>query len=416
MGCDGCELWSKHRKTCYAGTLHQRFGGSSKGYAPTFKDVTPFPGRMREAAKWSDLTGTERPDKPWLNGLPRLIFVSDMSDSLSKAVKFEYLEQEIIENVRSKDGQRHCWLWLTKRPKRMAEFSRWLEKRGTQWPSNLWAGTSVTDQASTARARDLLDVGDSSTVRFLSVEPQVEPADLGDVLPNLDWVIHGGESGHGSRMFDTAWAKELISQCKNSGVPYFLKQLGAKVVRNGKRLEFDDAHAGDWTEWPKNLRIRKFPQRTGVAVQGREISATSYLDYILFMLKTDGGYMQTDTLYDEIFEEFSLYMSEADLKPMAKRKTPKWKNMVDWAKASGAKSGKLAAVTHESKRYVVLLDNFETDTFVLKLVKKQKKKPSSFKKRCPNCSTYQSMSNRVCVKCKTELPVAAKREIRRSPR
>ena len=27
MGCDGCELWNKQRKSCYAGVLHTRFGG-----------------------------------------------------------------------------------------------------------------------------------------------------------------------------------------------------------------------------------------------------------------------------------------------------------------------------------------------------------------------------------------------------
>ena len=27
MGCAGCELWSSERQTCYAGVLHQRFGG-----------------------------------------------------------------------------------------------------------------------------------------------------------------------------------------------------------------------------------------------------------------------------------------------------------------------------------------------------------------------------------------------------
>src|SRR5687767_9401374 len=86
MGCEGCELWNKQRKTCYAGILHTRFGGVTPGYAPTFEQITEFPGRMAEAARWSDLTGTSRKEKPWLNGIPRTIFVSDMSDSLSSVV------------------------------------------------------------------------------------------------------------------------------------------------------------------------------------------------------------------------------------------------------------------------------------------------------------------------------------------
>lgn len=169
MGCEGCELWSKTRKTCYAGILHTRFGGVTPGYAPTFEQVTEFPGRMAEAARWSDLTGTDRQDKPWLNGMPRTIFVSDMSDSLSSVVPLEYLHDEIIANVTSELGQRHQWLWLTKRPDRMAEFSDWMAKRGVSWPTNLWAGTSITSQATTSRIAKLLKVGNSETIRFLTV-------------------------------------------------------------------------------------------------------------------------------------------------------------------------------------------------------------------------------------------------------
>src|SRR5947209_4800723 len=89
MGCEGCELWNPTRRSCYAGVLHQRFGGHSPGYAPAFEQVTRFPGRMAEAAHWRDLRGTVRPDKPWLSGLPRGIFISDMSDALSSSVPFD---------------------------------------------------------------------------------------------------------------------------------------------------------------------------------------------------------------------------------------------------------------------------------------------------------------------------------------
>lgn len=122
MGCDGCELWTAKVKKCYAGVLHVRFGGATKGYAPTFEEVTRFPGRMQQATRWKDLSGQPRADKPWLNGYPRLIFVSDMSDAMSDGVSFEYLRDEVIDCVTSDAGRNHQWLWLTKRPNRMAEF------------------------------------------------------------------------------------------------------------------------------------------------------------------------------------------------------------------------------------------------------------------------------------------------------
>src|SRR5688572_12278729 len=116
MGCEGCELWNPRAgvRRCYAGTLHVRFGRVTKGYSPTFAELTFWPGRMAEAARWPDLAGTPRPGKPWLVGLPRLIFVSDMSDALSAAVPFDFLEREVVGIVTSPPGRRHQWLWLTK--------------------------------------------------------------------------------------------------------------------------------------------------------------------------------------------------------------------------------------------------------------------------------------------------------------
>jgi len=263
MGCDGCELWGTTRRTCYAGVLHTRFGGATLGYAPTFEDLTLFPGRTIAAARWSDLAGVRRLDKPWLDELPRRIFVSDMSDSLSSAVPFDYLLEEIVKPASNGPGRRHDWLWLTKRPKGMAKFAAWLTERGILWPENLWAGTSVTNVQTTNRISDLLFVGSAMTTRFVSVEPQVEPLDIRPWLRELNWVIHGGESGRMARFFDVAWARQLIEQCACLGVPFFLKQLGSNVVEAGTSLHFVDAHAGDWAEWPADLKVRQVPARIG---------------------------------------------------------------------------------------------------------------------------------------------------------
>jgi len=239
--------------------LHVRFGGTNPGYAPKFDKAKLFPGRMAEAAAWSDLSFKQRKTKPWLDDMPRMIFVSDMSDALSKRVSFSFLRREIVTVADSELGRRHIWLWLTKRPERMAEFSTWLKDRGVAWPRNLWAGTSITSSASRNSIRALLKVGDDTTYRFLSVEPHVEAIDLSKWVSKLDWVIHGGESGRKSRPFDIQWASDLRDHCREHGVPYFLKQLGSHVRRNGKRLSFEDNHAGDWNEWPKKLRIREVP-------------------------------------------------------------------------------------------------------------------------------------------------------------
>ena len=257
MGCAGCELWSEQRQTCYAGVLHRRFGGVSSGYAPSFEEVTEFPGRMQRAARWSDLTGTDRAKKPWLNGLPRLIFVSDMSDALSDSVQFDYLQREVINVVSSETGLRHRWLWLTKRPQRMASFSKQLQQ---PWPNNLWVATSITTQKSTGRIQHLLQVGNEKTLRFLSVEPQWEPINICDWLPKIDWVIQGGESGSLAHEFHVEWAESMIDQCGLHNVPMFLKQLGSNVRAEGQPVVLQHSHGGNWEEWPKHIRVRRLPR------------------------------------------------------------------------------------------------------------------------------------------------------------
>ena len=101
---------------------------------------------MANAATWDLLELKEVKDKPWLKELPRLIFISDMGDALSKSVPFDYLREEIVGNISSSAGRQHIWLWLTKLLGRMAEFATWLHERGIPWPHNLVPMTTVTMQ------------------------------------------------------------------------------------------------------------------------------------------------------------------------------------------------------------------------------------------------------------------------------
>lgn len=262
-GCDGCELWNRNRKFCYAGKLTSRFGQSNTGLADDFDVVELASRRVVEASRWSDCVGKSRSNKPWLSGLPRLIFVGDMADNFSKSVTFDYLHDEVIVSINSTEGQRHQWQWLTKRPHRMAAFSKWLEKRSIPWPANLWAGTSVTTQSRTTRLGALMKVGDKNTLRFVSVEPQWESIDLLRWLPRLDWVIQGGQSGSHDHPFALDWADDLREQCREFRVPYFLKQLGSCVTVKGAKIRDHRGHGGEWDKWPARLRVRQMPISVG---------------------------------------------------------------------------------------------------------------------------------------------------------
>jgi protein gp37 len=225
-GCDGCELWHVRDKgPCYAGNLHEtRLAKSLPNlYAPDFTEVRLAHGRMAKAAAWPDLTGKPRPDKPWLDSMPRTIFVGDMGDIFSKAVPFEFLRDEVIETAKS---------LLTKQPSRMAAFARWL---GDDWPVNVWAGASVTSQK-TFRSRLPHLQAVPAAVRFLSIEPMLSRMDLLDTgdddvatfdvwrRRDIGWIVCGGESGPGYRDCDPAWIASIVGQCKSACVPCFVKQ------------------------------------------------------------------------------------------------------------------------------------------------------------------------------------------------
>lgn len=251
---------------CYAARLHHNRGrsianperGFNSGYAPAFELVTRFAGRVWSAAQSPDLRGKHRAEKPWLNGHPRFIFVSDMGDAFSRESDFDFLEREAIEPIRSPNGMRHVWCWLTKRPHMMARFG----KRIGGFPQNVIAMTTLTGPSSLERIRALSRV--PAAARGLSIEPLRDrfPARNLD-LRGIDWVIVGGESGRREfvRAFDIEWAKELRDHCHKCGVAFFLKQLGRRPLEGGKVIALRDSHGGDWSEWSDDLRVRQMPSK-----------------------------------------------------------------------------------------------------------------------------------------------------------
>jgi len=247
--------------TCYAAKLHLNKGLSifnptrspNSGYAPVFERVTRFSGRMAQIA---NSRRPNQPDKTWLQGLPHLIFVSDMGDAFSRRCDFEFLREDAIPAITSAGGSRKFWLWLSKRPDLMAEFA---EEIGG-FPTNVCAMTTITSNATLHRVDQLRNV--DATTRGLSIEPLWERIEIQNLdLSGIDWVIVGGESGKFDivRPFHLEWAQELYQHCSAQGVAFFLKQLGRKPIYRGQLLQLNDCHGGDWAEWPNHLRVREFP-------------------------------------------------------------------------------------------------------------------------------------------------------------
>ena len=255
--------------TCYAAKLHLNKAHSivnphraaNLGYAPTFEEVTQFSGRVAQMARKSDFFGVVDPEKPWMTGLPRLIFLSDMGDAFSRKADEHFLKADVLPAIQSLEGMRHLWLWLSKRPKAMARFSK--EING--FPENVCAMTTLTcaDSINLKRIDHLRSV--NAACRGLSIEPLRERLPVAKLnLKGIDWVILGGESGAARYVgpFHLEWAVELRDYCRERGVAFFMKQFGRIPFWRGESVKLKNTHGGDWDEWPEepDLRIREFPQ------------------------------------------------------------------------------------------------------------------------------------------------------------
>lgn len=315
----GCSKVSPGCAHCYAETLSKRNPAVLGEWGP---------GRPRVLAKnWGDPQHWNR--KKWFHGTtphrPR-VFPS-LCDWLDEEVPISWFARflQLIHDTPNID-----WLLLTKRPQNwlprmrtvladvrpLNAFSDWLGQwMGTDpavtWrfkprpPLNVWFGVSVEDQPrALERVPVLLKI--PAVLRWLSLEPllaavQLEHLDVeasGDPewceinaltgrhtdmarpapdVQRLDWLVIGGESGPCARPCQVEWVHSLLAQGQVSGVPVFVKQLGARPRRScGCEAIEDRGHCpdcfdgtqpwvlrhpkgGDPLEWPEDLRIREWP-------------------------------------------------------------------------------------------------------------------------------------------------------------
>ena len=258
--------------------------------------------------------------------MPRPRVFPSLCDWLDEEVPIEWLARflALINDTPSLD-----WLLLTKRPEnfrsRMEAIlssnptdpkntaahsfaSGWM---GGYYPRNVWFGVSVEDQTrANARVPLLLQV--PAKIRWLSMEPLLGPVDLEmlnggswydnegankyDALrgvaywlqhgscdhglgagPKLDWLVVGGESGHGARNCDVKWIETILEQAGTAKTPVFLKQLGSRPFRSwdnppgntipeiaatiGEGWTLEHSKGGDPSEWPSRLKVRQFPEQ-----------------------------------------------------------------------------------------------------------------------------------------------------------
>jgi protein gp37 len=176
-----------------------------------------------------------------------------MSDLFLKDVPDDYI-LKVVEVML--EASWHKYQVLTKRSERMRDLLNSKLMLAATAPHILW-GVSVEDRKSGLPRVGHLQQA-KATMRFVSFEPLLE--DVGEVnLNGIDWVIVGGESGHGARSFHLEWARSILRQCKQQNVASFIKQFGLRPVQDGNPLRLASRKGGDWNEWPEDLRVRQLP-------------------------------------------------------------------------------------------------------------------------------------------------------------
>lgn len=225
----GCTKVHEGCDHCYAETLSKRWGHNVWG-----NDV---PRKLMK--NWfNDLNKFQKEAKE--TGQMRRVFVGSMMDIFEKPMPLINHKGELLAiNTGNVRDEFFAWIdngaWpnlqfllLTKRPSNINKYipGLWLAFP----PENVMFGTSPVNQKTANKLiPQLLEVIGK---RFLSVEPQLGPINFKEVPTNIskhwmgiDWVIQGGESGHGKRPFNLDWAYDMQKQCAAAGVPYFFKQI-----------------------------------------------------------------------------------------------------------------------------------------------------------------------------------------------
>ncbi len=229
----GCSPISSGCTNCYARRMANRLKGRFGYPADDPFKVTFHPDRLDQPLKWKK---------------PKRIFIDSMGDLFHPDVKKGWLFHifDMIDRC-----PQHTFILLTKRPENIIPmlyqgYPAYFGK--SDYMKNVWLGVSVENQRHDDRILALKEI--PAAVRFVSLEPLIGPFDfLPPWLRFLDWCVLGGETGPGARPMKISWVSDINRQCRDAGVPIFIKQLHI----NGKISK-------DMNEWPEYLRRREFPK------------------------------------------------------------------------------------------------------------------------------------------------------------
>lgn len=257
----GCTKVSPACDSCYAESFAKRTGHDVWG-----KDAER---RFFGDKHWNDPRRWNETAR--IMGRPSLVFCASMADVFEPRDDLNEHRARLWTLI--EETPHLIWQLLTKRPEWVNGLvpAAWHDR--LHFPSNVWVGTTVEDQAR-AEIRIPRLLGIPAVVRFLSCEPLLGPLDLSSWLylewmdalrspdaeptwrtedgeggwgcemfstlagkrPGLGWIIVGGESGPRFRALDIGYARDVVEQANAADVPCYFKQWGGRFPTSGGDL------------------------------------------------------------------------------------------------------------------------------------------------------------------------------------
>ena len=198
---------------CYAREIAERL--YTQQFVPTL-----IPERLAMPAN-TPISPDAETDVRWRN-----VFTGSMADLFGR-----WVPQGWIDAVFTAMQQAPQWnfLVLTKFPKRMAEL---------EWPQNVWAGTSIDNQARVPAAEEAF-ANVRAGVRWLSLEPMLTPLKF-KRLDLFDWIVIGAQKRTKfAPEFQPQWEwiEDVLWQAREAGCNvYFKDNLTARPTEIGPRV------------------------------------------------------------------------------------------------------------------------------------------------------------------------------------
>lgn len=243
--------------------------------------------RRAKAGKIGPVLIEEELESMSVQGEPKRVGVQFMGDLFHDKVPADFIWQVYRAMSHS---LRHTFLVLTKRPERLARLAVSDPHTFAESSPNIWLGVSCENQEwADKRIPHLLKI--PAAVRWLSLEPllsniyipdeafapvqcpacgYIDTIERYDVLgadydklfcnecgehivprflDGISWIVIGCESGQGRRPCKLEWVQSIVEQCKEAGVPCWVKQI-----------EIDGKVETDVTKFPKELQVRELPK------------------------------------------------------------------------------------------------------------------------------------------------------------